>query len=186
VHSLAKIRLHCRILIWKRWSNICGIIFTRNLHSTHLYFIFLRYICNSFTIHIKDTLWVTSEVLLKTKQNTRKTANCQSRLQSSSELPSSRGGEDTFNIWWWCGASFVWPFPSFSPTFCFRALLQLTHLFLFCSTPIADLYSLSYLWTSGLSFGAAVIFTVIGSFALGDYIQLASFNASFPMLFIAA
>ncbi|XP_020607059.1 uncharacterized protein LOC110045769, partial [Orbicella faveolata] len=34
------------------------------------------------------------------------------------------------------------------------------------STPIADLYSLSYLWTSGLSFGAAVIFTVIGSFAL--------------------
>jgi len=58
------------------------------------------------------------------------------------------------------------------------------------STPIADLYSLSYLWTSGLSFGAAVIFTVIGSFALGDYIQLASFNASFPTfrdeLFIGA
>lgn len=34
------------------------------------------------------------------------------------------------------------------------------------STPIADLYSLSYLWISGLSFGAAILVGVIASFAL--------------------
>ena len=37
------------------------------------------------------------------------------------------------------------------------------------STPIADLYSLSYLWISGLSFGAAVVVGMIASFALGNY-----------------
>ena len=35
------------------------------------------------------------------------------------------------------------------------------------STPRADLYSLSYLWISGLSFGAAIVVGVIASFALG-------------------
>ena len=35
------------------------------------------------------------------------------------------------------------------------------------SAPIADLYSLSYLWISGLSFGAAIVVGVIASFALG-------------------
>ena len=39
----------------------------------------------------------------------------------------------------------------------------------FYSTPIADLYSLSYLWISGLSFGAAIVVGVIASFALGNY-----------------
>ena len=37
------------------------------------------------------------------------------------------------------------------------------------STPIADLYSLSYLWISGLSFGATIVVGVIASFALGNY-----------------
>lgn len=43
---------------------------------------------------------------------------------------------------------------------------------IFFSTPLADLYSLSYLWLSGLSFGAATIVAVISSFILGNYIQL--------------
>ncbi|KAL9955464.1 hypothetical protein ACROYT_G036792 [Oculina patagonica] len=34
------------------------------------------------------------------------------------------------------------------------------------STPIADLYGLSYLWLSGLSFGAATIVSVFASFVL--------------------
>ena len=40
------------------------------------------------------------------------------------------------------------------------------------STPIADLYSLSYLWISGLSFGAAIVVGLIASFALGNYTWL--------------
>ncbi|KAJ7384424.1 hypothetical protein OS493_021836 [Desmophyllum pertusum] len=36
----------------------------------------------------------------------------------------------------------------------------------YTSTPIADLYSLSYFWISGLSFGATVLVGVIASFAL--------------------
>ena len=43
---------------------------------------------------------------------------------------------------------------------------------LFYSAPLADLYSLSYLWISGLSFGAAIVVGVIASFALGNYMLL--------------
>ena len=43
-----------------------------------------------------------------------------------------------------------------------------TTIFIY-STPIADLYSLSYLWISGLSFAAAIVVGVISSFALGNY-----------------
>ena len=50
--------------------------------------------------------------------------------------------------------------------------MTITIFVLFYSTPIADLYSLSYLWISGLSFGAAIIVGVIASFALGNYMRL--------------
>jgi len=140
-----------------------------------------------FTLKTHCELQVRSYLKPNRTQGKRQTVNPDSKAVVN-YLPVEGGR--TLLIFGGGRASFVWPFPSFSPTFCFRTLLQLTHLFLFCSTPIADLYSLSYLWTSGLSFGAAVIFTVIGSFALGDYIQLASFNASFPTfrdeLFIGA
>ena len=36
------------------------------------------------------------------------------------------------------------------------------------STPLADLYSLSYFWISGVSFGAAFIVGLIASFAFGN------------------
>ena len=47
---------------------------------------------------------------------------------------------------------------------------------LFYSAPLADLYSLSYLWISGLSFGAAIVVGVIASFALGELFATELFN----------
>ena len=41
--------------------------------------------------------------------------------------------------------------------------------FFISSTPLADLYSLSYFWISGVSFGTAFIVGLIASFALGNY-----------------
>ena len=50
--------------------------------------------------------------------------------------------------------------------------MTITIFVLFYSAPLADLYSLSYLWISGLSFGAAIVVGVIASFALGNYLLL--------------
>lgn len=56
--------------------------------------------------------------------------------------------------------------------FCVAETVQITStivlFFSISSTPLADLYSLSYFWISGVSFGAAFIVGLIASFAFGN------------------
>lgn len=56
--------------------------------------------------------------------------------------------------------------------FCVAETVQITNtivlFFSISSTPLADLYSLSYFWISGVSFGAAFIVGLIASFAFGN------------------
>ncbi len=59
-----------------------------------------------------------------------------------------------------------------SPNLVSNALLNHYDAVFFFSTPLADLYSLSYLWISGVSFGAAIVVGLISSLILGNYIRL--------------
>lgn len=52
--------------------------------------------------------------------------------------------------------------------FCVAETVQITSTISISSTPLADLYSLSYFWISGVSFGAAFIVGLIASFAFGN------------------